>query len=137
MLLFVQIAPAIPACLAALAGEQGILMRVCQNPRQPGFNHYMFESVAALVRQGCASNASMVTQLEEVLFPPFQYVLQKDVQVGARDVDCSDSYSCISRRDMVPSLPAHAAAGCAGALLTSCGYEKATPAHVGVPSDPL
>ena len=102
MLLVVQIAPAIPACLSALAGEQGILMRVCQNPRQPGFNHYMFESVAALVRQGCASNASMVTQLEEVLFPPFQYVLQQDVQVGVCWKLCCDSYSCILRGNCGP-----------------------------------
>lgn len=131
-----QIAPAIPACLSALAGERGILMRVCQNPRQPGFNHYMFESVAALVRQGCASNASMVTQLEEALFPPFQYVLQQDVQVGVMDVDCCDSYSCIRRGDAILGLPVHAAAGCASAP-TQRMYQQAKPAHLNVPSDPL
>ena len=77
----VQIAPAIPACVTALAGEQGILMRVIQNPTQPGFNHYLFESVAALVKQGCAENPAMVDTLENMLFPPFNYVLSQDVQV--------------------------------------------------------
>lgn len=76
-----QIAPAIPSCIAALAGEQGILMRVIKNPTQPGFNHYLFESVAALVKQGCAKDAGMVDKLEEMLVPPFNYVLSQDVQV--------------------------------------------------------
>lgn len=76
-----QIVPAIPACVTALAGEQGILMRVIQNPTQPGFNHYLFESVAALIKQGCAENSAMVGTLENMLFPPFNYVLSQDVQV--------------------------------------------------------
>lgn len=78
---FLQIAPAIPSCISALAGEQGILMRVIKNPTQPGFNHYLFESVAALVKQGCAKDAGMVDKLEEMLVPPFNYVLSQDVQV--------------------------------------------------------
>lgn len=76
-----QIAPAIPSCISALAGEQGILMRVIKNPTQPGFNHYLFESVAALVKQGCAKDAAMVDKLEEMLVPPFNHVLSQDVQV--------------------------------------------------------
>lgn len=77
-----QIAPAIPSCISALAGEQGILMRVIKNPTQPGFNHYLFESVAALVKQGCAKDAGMVDKLEEMLVPPFNHVLSQDVQVN-------------------------------------------------------
>ncbi|KAA6426654.1 MAG: cellular apoptosis susceptibility chromosome segregation 1 [Trebouxia sp. A1-2] len=75
-----EIAPAIPSCVSALAGEQGILMRVITNPTQPGFNHYLFESVAALVKQGCAKDPRMVDKLEEMLIPPFNYVLSQDVQ---------------------------------------------------------
>lgn len=75
-----EIAPAIPSCVSALAGEQGILMRVIKNPTQPGFNHYLFESVAALVKQGCAKDPRMVDKLEEMLIPPFNYVLSQDVQ---------------------------------------------------------
>lgn len=56
-------------------------MRVITNPTQPGFNHYLFESVAALVKQGCAKDPRMVDKLEEMLIPPFNYVLSQDVQV--------------------------------------------------------
>ena len=76
-----QIEPAIPACISALAGEHGILVRVIKNPTQPGFNHYLFESVAALVKQGCAKDPRKVDMLEEMLIPPFNYVLSQDVQV--------------------------------------------------------
>lgn len=41
------IAPVAPACLQQLSTQ---LLAVCKNPTQPGFNHYLFESVAALVR---------------------------------------------------------------------------------------
>lgn len=58
--------------LAALAQK---LLAVCKNPQQPGFNHYLFESVAGLIRWGCAANAAMVLQFEESLFPAFQVVL--------------------------------------------------------------
>ena len=63
-------------------------MRVIKNPTQPGFNHYLFESVAALVKQGCAKDPRMVDKLEEMLIPPFNYVLSQDVQVT----------SCLSTR---------------------------------------
>ena len=33
----------------------GMLLEVCKNPRAPGFNHYLFESVAALIRCVCLS----------------------------------------------------------------------------------
>ena len=56
-------------------------MRVIKNPTQPGFNHYLFESVSALVKQGCAKDVGMVDKLEKMLVPPFNYVLSQDVQV--------------------------------------------------------
>ena len=89
-----QIAPAIPSCVSALAGEQGILMRVIKNPTQPGFNHYLFESVAALVKQGCAKDPRMVDKLEEMLIPPFNYVLSQDVQVISCLSTCKP-WSCL------------------------------------------
>ncbi len=81
-----QIAPVAPTCLQALAG---MLLEVCKNPTQPGFNHFLFESVAALVRftaaaggagAGAGSGAAGVEALEQQLFPAFQLVLQQDVQ---------------------------------------------------------
>mmetsp|Transcript_36288 Transcript_36288/g.87897 ORF Transcript_36288/g.87897 Transcript_36288/m.87897 type:complete len:977 (+) Transcript_36288:29-2959(+) len=55
------------------------LERVCKNPRNPSYNHYLFESIAALVRNVCSKDASQTAQLEALLFPPFQIVLQMDI----------------------------------------------------------
>ncbi|KAI3438113.1 hypothetical protein D9Q98_000554 [Chlorella vulgaris] len=71
------IAPVAPACLQQLSAQ---LLAVCANPTQPGFNHYLFESVAALVRFGCEADPAAVAQYEAQLFPPFQVVLVEDVQ---------------------------------------------------------
>lgn len=57
----------------------GILGRVCKNPQNPHFNHYLFESIAVLVRSVCSTNASYVASFEKLLFPPFQHVLQMEV----------------------------------------------------------
>ena len=69
-------------------------MRVIKNPTQPGFNHYLFESVAALVKQGCAKDPRMVDKLEEMLIPPFNYVLSQDVQVISCLSTCKP-WSCL------------------------------------------
>ncbi len=52
-----------------------MLLAVCKNPTQPGFNHFLFESVAALVRHGAAADPGMLDALQEQLFPAFQVVL--------------------------------------------------------------
>jgi len=55
------------------------LERVCKNPRTPGFNHNLFESIAILVKSVCSSDPSKVTEMEQMLFPPFQHILQMDI----------------------------------------------------------
>ena len=55
------------------------LGRVAKNPRNPQFNHYLFESIAVLVKAVCAKDASHTPAFEALLFPPFQTVLQMDV----------------------------------------------------------
>jgi len=57
------------------------LHRVCTNPRSPKFNHYLFESLAVLLRVTCErdGNHSSTSHFERILFPPFQSVLQMDV----------------------------------------------------------
>lgn len=77
-------------CLERLAA---MLLQVCQNPTQPGFNHYLFESVAALIRYSAAADISKVADLEKNLFPAFNVVLQQDVQVMAIPIH-SFSRSC-------------------------------------------
>jgi len=55
------------------------LERVCKNPRNPSYNHYLFESIAALVRNCCSVDRAMTSDLEGLLFPPFQSVLQMEI----------------------------------------------------------
>ena len=74
-----QIAPVASLCLEQLAA---MLLEVCKNPTQPGFNHYLFESVAGLIRHSAAADPAKVAELEASLFPAFNVVLQQDVQVG-------------------------------------------------------
>lgn len=68
-----------PVAAPALQQLCDILLAVARNPTQPGFNHYLFESIAALVKFGCQPGAG-VAAAEEVIFPPFQLILQEDVQ---------------------------------------------------------
>jgi exportin-2 (importin alpha re-exporter) len=55
------------------------LERVCRNPRNPGFNHNLFESIAILVKSICSNESSQIQQLEQILFPPFQTILQAEI----------------------------------------------------------
>jgi exportin-2 (importin alpha re-exporter) len=63
------------------------LERVCKNPVNPHFNHYLFECLAVLVRSCCGTGAGPppgagpdpCAQFEGLLFPPFQAVLAQDV----------------------------------------------------------
>lgn len=71
------IAPVAVVCLQALAQ---MLVEVCKNPKNPGFNHYLFESVAALIKHATAASPAMIETFEQMLFPAFNLVLQQDVQ---------------------------------------------------------
>lgn len=53
---------------------------VAKNPRNPSFNHYVFESVAGLVKHACADDPAQCSNFEALLFPPFQHILEMDVQ---------------------------------------------------------
>ena len=53
----VQITPVASVCLQHLAT---LLLEVCKNPMQPTFNHYLFESVAALIRHVASKDPSQV-----------------------------------------------------------------------------
>ena len=56
-----------------------MLLRVCANPIAAGFNHYLFEAVAALI--ACTSvDKTRLDALEARIFPCFDIVLQQDVQ---------------------------------------------------------
>ena len=53
---------------------------VFQNPSKPHFNHYLFESICISIRTTCKANPEAVKSFEQGLFPPFQDILQQDVQ---------------------------------------------------------
>jgi len=69
-----------PFSSVALSKLAEILLRVCDNPKHPAFNHYLFEAVAALIRNVCQGDPAAVSGFEQTLFPAFQIVLEKDVQ---------------------------------------------------------
>lgn len=55
------------------------LFVVAKNPRNPQYNHYLFECIALLVKSVCAKHPEHTASFEGMLFPPFQQVLQMDV----------------------------------------------------------
>ncbi|KAE7999346.1 hypothetical protein FH972_003788 [Carpinus fangiana] len=60
-------------------GLTSILMEVCKNPKNPIFNHYLFESVAILVKRACEKEPSLISAFEERIFPCLQLILANDV----------------------------------------------------------
>lgn len=63
-------------CIACLVS---ILAEVCKNPINPVFNHYLFESIAALIRRTCKREPSLITVFEAALFPVLENILRNDV----------------------------------------------------------
>uniref|UniRef100_A0A7S2T0L6 Exportin-2 n=1 Tax=Chloropicon primus TaxID=1764295 RepID=A0A7S2T0L6_9CHLO len=56
------------------------LERICRNPTNSNFNHYMFETVAALIKSSVEGNLNNLSQYEQFLFPVFQIVLVEDLE---------------------------------------------------------
>jgi exportin-2 (importin alpha re-exporter) len=72
-----KIAPLVSVVLDALSN---LLRTVILNPQSPVFNHYLFESIGAMI--GCASaagGATAVTSLQAALLPMFQTILGQDL----------------------------------------------------------
>ena len=55
------------------------LAKVAKNPANPQYNHFLFESIAVLIRAVCTKDSAYTTAFEQFLFPPFQTVLQMEV----------------------------------------------------------
>ena len=71
-----DVLPVVEIVLAKLTENLG---RVAKNPQNPQFNHYLFEAIAVLIRNVCSVDANATSNFENLLFPPFQIVLQMDV----------------------------------------------------------
>ncbi|KAL7121590.1 hypothetical protein ACP275_02G191000 [Erythranthe tilingii] len=65
--------------LPCINGLVSVLNRVCENPKNPIFNHYIFESMALLIRRACEQDPSVITAFETSLLPSLQMILSKDV----------------------------------------------------------
>lgn len=70
-----DVKPVATICLQKLSE---MLLELCKNPRNPTFAHYLFESVASLVKN-VSGEASLMGQFEQMLFPAYQHVLTTDV----------------------------------------------------------
>ena len=55
------------------------LARVAKNPKNPQYNHFLFESIAVLIRAVCTIDSAHTVAFDQFLFPPFQTVLQMEV----------------------------------------------------------
>lgn len=69
----------LPLVSLSLARLTHIVQAVSSNPSNPKFNHYVFESIGALIRFICTSNPGAASQFENLLFPPFNQILQQDI----------------------------------------------------------
>ncbi|GAV68224.1 CAS_CSE1 domain-containing protein/IBN_N domain-containing protein/Cse1 domain-containing protein [Cephalotus follicularis] len=67
------------AASQCIIGLTAILNAICQNPKNPLFNHYLFESVAVLIRRSCARDISLISIFEARLFPVLETILGNDV----------------------------------------------------------
>jgi len=75
------------AVAALLAGKlTEILSDLCKSfqqniaPKNPAFHHYIFETLAGVIKQICvAGDANAVTAMEGMLLPPFKMVMEQDI----------------------------------------------------------
>jgi len=51
------------------------LAQVAKNPKNPQYNHFLFESIAVLILAVCTTDATLTAAFEHFLFPPFQTVV--------------------------------------------------------------
>ncbi|KAL3536696.1 hypothetical protein ACH5RR_000062 [Cinchona calisaya] len=65
--------------LPCINGLTAVLNRVCENPKNPLFNHYLFESVAVLIRRASEKDPSLISAFEASLFPSLQIILARDI----------------------------------------------------------
>jgi hypothetical protein len=113
-----------------------MLVEVCANPRSPGFNHYLFEAVAALIRHGVPADPANLPKFEDTLFPAFDLVLQRDVQVGglAREGG-QEGFSLWSRRP-APLRPASLRGRCVCAANKPRAAQQCPSLHALLPPSP-
>eukprot|EP01104_Vermistella_antarctica_P013384 TRINITY_DN4032_c1_g2_i1.p1 TRINITY_DN4032_c1_g2~~TRINITY_DN4032_c1_g2_i1.p1 ORF type:complete len:1002 (+),score=275.78 TRINITY_DN4032_c1_g2_i1:117-3008(+) len=72
------IAPVFEAVISRLSS---VLAVVCKNPSNPHYNHHLFETIAAIIKNLCSSgNAAVISRVETAVFPSFQHIMENDVE---------------------------------------------------------
>eukprot|EP00727_Mastigamoeba_balamuthi_P006895 m51a1_g2826 hypothetical protein (1019) ;mRNA; f:202592-207604 len=56
-----------------------VVKAVLSNPRNPTFNHYLFESIAVLARYALQANPAGAASLDAIMMPTYQEILGSDV----------------------------------------------------------
>lgn len=69
----------IPVTQVVITKLTAALGRIAKNPRNPQYNHYLFESIAVLVRSVCSTDPNQTAAFEPLLFEPFNIILQMDI----------------------------------------------------------
>ncbi|KAJ3129253.1 importin-alpha export receptor [Nowakowskiella sp. JEL0407] len=69
-----------PLAAQLLPQMMKIITVISQNPSNPIFNHFVFETMSSLVRFMCGRDPSLVPQFENALMPLFGDLLARDVQ---------------------------------------------------------
>jgi len=57
-----------------------ILIPVCKNPSNPSFNHYLFESIAAVIKNTAIKSPDLISMFEKQLLDSFKFILLEDIQ---------------------------------------------------------
>ncbi|CAO3610336.1 unnamed protein product [Cunninghamella blakesleeana] len=57
-----------------------ILAVVSRNPSNPKFNHFVFESIGALIKYICPVSDQATAEFEKLLFGPFESIISQNVQ---------------------------------------------------------
>ncbi|TYZ61665.1 hypothetical protein PybrP1_010664 [[Pythium] brassicae (nom. inval.)] len=70
----------LPLTDVAVEKLTGILNRICANPSNPSFSHFLFEALSVLILNVCRASPDATARFEALLFPPFQKVLANDVE---------------------------------------------------------
>ena len=69
-----------PFLSTILSKMTALLTEAAKNPANPKYNHFMFETLAVLVRNLCAGrDRAIVTSFQQTLFPTFKQILASQV----------------------------------------------------------
>lgn len=73
--------PAIaPHAAALLDAMKSLVLRVAANPSNPMFNHFVFDTLALIIRGACCNQPAQVAAAESALMPVLTTLLEKNVQ---------------------------------------------------------